>query len=377
MDFGASRSLSYRVSPERVSIMVGHTWRSLLFGLDGWRHYLKSGFESASRSFTNEHLTLDLVGKHVMITGANSGIGFETSLQMAKQGATVTMVCRDEGRGLAARDKIRDEIKSLRKETPQTTEKNTETVNLAVCDVSSQRAVKELVANFFKSGLPLHVLVNNAGCMSHHFAETKEGTEVNYATNAVAVWGLTNGLTPVLRRSAIESKSPSRVICVASAGMLTEKIELQDPEMRKPPQNKFDGTRQYARNKRAQVVLMELLATREKERARESKKNEEILFVSQHPGWTDTDAVKVALPGFYDSLKSRLRSPWEGADTVVWLATVSHEKIQSGGFYFDRKEVPKHVSFNSLTGTLYTPNDASAMERHLQQTHEKACVREV
>ena len=267
------------------------------------------------------------------------------------------MVCRNEGRGIAARDAIRAEVGS------------TEKVNMLRCDVSSQRDIFKLVTDFQKANTPLHVLVNNAGCMIHERRATDEGVETNYATNAVGVYALTTGLTPVLRRSARESSAPSRVISVASAGMLTEKLELEDPEMRK---GKFDGTRQYARNKRTQVALMERMGKSEEERSRSDENDGEILFISQHPGWCDTAAVKVALPGFYDSLKARLRSPWEGADTVVWLATCHANLLKQGSFYFDRHEVPKHVSFNKVTGTLFSEIQAEAMESRLKETYEKA-----
>lgn len=318
---------------------------------------MKSGFESASKSWgPSEHLKYDLRGKHVMITGANSGIGYETAKQLAKQGALVHMVCRNEVRGLAARDLIRAEIEG----------ESEKKVNLTVCDVSNQRDIQKLVTDFTKSNTPLHVLVNNAGCMVHTRMETSEGIETSYATNAVGVYALTSGLTPVLRKTSLESNSPSRVICVASAGMLTEKIELDDPEMHN---GTFDGTRQYAKNKRTQVALIELFGKREES---ENRENGKIIFLSQHPGWSDTAALKVALPGFYDSLKAKLRSPWEGADTVVWLATCKAELINQGGFYFDRKEVAKHVSFNALTGTTYSDKQVLEMESRLKETCDKA-----
>ena len=376
--------------------MVGHAWRSLLFGIDGWRHYMKAGYERAAKSFDNSHLARDLTGRHVMVTGANSGIGYETARQLALQGATVCMVCRDRQRGTDARDAIRAELRAMsdgtqpesnvpKKTTKSVANDSSARVSLRVCDVSSQRAVRDLVKAYVDSGNPLHVLVNNAGCMVHDFRETDEGLEVNFATNAVGPFALTEGLLPTLRRSGIAANEPSKVICVSSAGMLTEKLELDDPEMRR---GKFDGTRQYAKNKRFQVAMCESWTKREQASARHDDKEVAVAFYSHHPGWSDTDAVRSALPGFYDTLKGRLRSPLEGADTVIWLAAVDQTKekenatktkqktrLESGGFYFDRRNVAKHVGATFFATTRYSPDDVEKMERLLVAARDAALER--
>ena len=359
--------------------MVGHAWRSLLFGIDGWRHYMKAGYERAAKSFDNSHLARDLSGRHVLVTGANSGIGYETARQLALQGATVCMVCRDRQRGAEARDAIRAELSERfvpRNEKADDAEKATSRVSLRVCDVSSQLAVRDLVAAYVREGKPLHVLVNNAGCMVHTREETAEGVEVNFATNALGAFSLTEGLLPTLRAAAVAAGEPSRVICVSSAGMLTEKLELDDPEMRL---GKFDGTRQYAKNKRALVAMCEAWASGEERGARDENRNEAgVMFFSQHPGWSDTAAVRAALPGFYETLKGRLRSPREGADTVIWLAAVDAKenlKLRSGGVYFDRAPAEKHVSTNALTGTRYSKDDVAKIQRLLFAARGAALAR--
>ena len=355
---------------------------------------MKAGYERAAKSFENSHLARDLSGRHVLVTGANSGIGYETARQLALQGATVCMVCRDHRRGADARDAIRAELKArISGSAPEEVtgakhhDENAENdfslkkkdvdsrVSLRVCDVSSQRAVRDLVAAYVASGAPLHVLVNNAGCMAHARAETDEGLEVNFATNALGAFSLTEGFLPTLRASAARAGEPSRVICVSSAGMLTERLELEDFEMRR---GTFDGTRQYAKNKRAQVAMCEAWAEREKSVDNVDEKNvARVTFFSQHPGWSDTAAVRAALPGFYESLKGRLRSPREGADTVIWLAAVdaSEAALRSGEFYFDRAPAAKHVSSNALTGTRYSPDDVAKMERALRAARDEALAR--
>ena len=90
--------------------MVGHAWRSLLFGIDGWRHYLKSGYAAASKRFDDAPFATDLRGRHYVITGANQGIGYATAKQLASQNASVHMVCRDRARGEAALAKLRAEL---------------------------------------------------------------------------------------------------------------------------------------------------------------------------------------------------------------------------------------------------------------------------
>ena len=93
----------------------------------------------------------------------------------------------------------------------------------------------------------------------------------------------------------------------------------------------FDGVVQYARTKRAQVVLNGLLAER--------LSGTGVTFSAMHPGWADTPAVRRSLPRFHALTKGILRTPEEGADTVVWLAASPASGGRSGLFWFDREAV--------------------------------------
>lgn len=90
-------------------------------------------------------------------------------------------------------------------------------------------------------------------------------------------------------------------------------------------QEDFDGTTQYARNKRQQLCLMEQLGKLHPNSG---------LFLSMHPGWSDTPSVKEAMPDFYEKMKGKLKTPEEGADTILWLSLCDQKNLKNGGFYF-------------------------------------------
>ena len=167
--------------------MVGHAWRSLLFGIDGWRHYLKSGYAAASKRFDDAPFATDLRGRHYVITGANQGIGYATAKQLASQNASVHMVCRDRARGEAALAKLRAELAPP--PGTATTAAGVGTpgpaLTLHVCDVSLQRDVAAFADAYARSGAPLNCLVTNAGCMVYERTASREGVETNFATNTL------------------------------------------------------------------------------------------------------------------------------------------------------------------------------------------------
>ena len=111
--------------------------------------------------------------------------------------------------------------------------------------------------------------------------------------------------------------SGARVISVTSGGMYTQGLHLDDLQWTAEP---FHGHAGYARAKRAQVVLM-------REWARRSRREE---FTAMHPGWADTPGVSASLPGFARVMGPILRTPAQGADTIVWLAAAPASEVRSG-----------------------------------------------
>lgn len=272
----------------------------------------RSGYLRHSRSFAAGDVDADLTGRVCLVTGANSGIGFETSQALAGRGATVWMLCRDRQRGQRAATQVRAATGSKH-------------VHLALLDVSDLGAVRRFAREF--SPPRVDVLVHNAGVLPEQRVASADGHEITLATHVLGPWTLTQALAPKLRASR-----DARVVFVSSGGMYTQRLSLDDCEWRRRP---YDGVAAYAQTKRMQVVLAELLA----EELRDSR----VTVSSMHPGWADTPAVRTSLPRFWRTMQSRLRTPAEGADTVIWLAASPAARGRSGLFWFDRRPRSTHL----------------------------------
>jgi NAD(P)-dependent dehydrogenase (short-subunit alcohol dehydrogenase family) len=256
--------------------------------------------------------TLSLAGKRVLVTGATSGLGLATATQLARLGAGVILVARDRVRGEGAR---RDIIEATR--NPD--------VTLYLADLGSLAATRALAGEVLAREPRLDVLVHNAGALHARRALSPEGHELSFATMVLAPFALTRELAPLLEKSA-----PSRVILVSSGGMYATRLRLDDLDFTRSP---YDGAVAYARAKRAQVVLAEAWSERLGPRG--------VSVYSMHPGWADTPGVVTALPRFHEVTRRWLRTPEQGADTIVWLAA-SPDPGPSGGFWLDRRPRGKH-----------------------------------
>lgn len=190
--------------------------------------------------------TEPLKGKVCMITGANSGIGKRAALQLAQKGATVVMVCRSKERGEAALTEIKKES-------------GNESVNLLLADLSSQKAIRELVKNFKKTYDQLHVLINNAANFDFTLKNpvlTEEGVEVIFATNHLGPFLLTNLLLDVMKKSA-----PSRIINIASKGLISyPRLTIEFDNLN--GERKFSYQHAYYHSKLAQIMFTYELAHR-------------------------------------------------------------------------------------------------------------------
>ena len=240
------------------------------------------GFLDHARAFDPDALKLDLRGLVVAITGANSGLGLAATRGLAALGATVFMLCRDPARGEAARAGVVGDAR------------------LGILDVASAESVASL-----KLPTP-DVLVHNAGALdaTRHMVE---GHERTVATHLIGPWRLSAHLA-----------APT-VIWVSSGGMYTQRLEVDHTF---DPPEPFDGVVAYARCKRAQIVVARRLGQQ-----------------VMHPGWADSPGVATSLPRFHRFTQDILRTPEQGADTIVWLAAT---RPATAGFWFDRAPAAEH-----------------------------------
>ena len=321
------------------------------FYLYGRQNCTQTGYEKAVRSYPKpdllgEEVGLDLSGRTAIVTGANSGIGLEVTKFLAQRNATVYMICRSEKRAKAVRETI-------------VSETGNEQVHLLVCDCSLEadvrRAWEEFCQHSLERGLSqpqLDVLVCNAGVLMNDRTLTAEGVEITFACHLVfGTYLLTSLAIPTL-----EATAGSRAVIVSSAGMYNTKFP--DWDVAASHTGKYDGNLAYAYAKRGQILLCEEW----------SKLHPTVKFVSSHPGWTETPAVDAAY-GEQKKYLEPMRTPWQGAEGIVWLCVAPQEELEAGAFYLDRTARVKHLAgpfFSEGSFTKNSPEEVAAFMGKLQ-----------
>lgn len=254
-----------------------------------------------------------LDGQVVVVTGATSGLGLVASEQLARCGATVVLV----GRDAAKTQRVRDDL---------ATRSGADTIDVVVADMGDLDAVRDAVAQILRDHERLDVLVHNAGALTADRRVSPQGLEMTVASQVVGPFLMTTLLLPRLSVAG-----PGRVITTSSGGMYASPLRVDDLQMG----DDYNGTEQYARAKRAQVTLNEMWA----ERVPVS----DVVFHAMHPGWADTPGVRDSLPTFRKVVGPLLRSPEQGADTLVWLAAdPGAPAATSGRFWHDRRQRAIH-----------------------------------
>ena len=189
--------------------------------------------------------------------------------------------------------------------------------------MASLAAVRDAVERIRASETRLDVLIDNAGAIAKRRELSADGIEATFATMVVGPFVLVSGLLPLLEASA------GRVISVVSGGLYAQSLDLDDLQAER---GSFDGTRAYARAKRASLTLVREWARR--------RRGGSVRFNAMHPGWADTPGLAEALPGFHRLMRPMLRTPDEGTDTTVWVATDTKAGRRGGELFLDRRARP-------------------------------------
>lgn len=234
-------------------------------------------------------MTLD--GRVAVVTGANSGLGFETALSLASQGARVVMACRNQEKGTRALDEVRAKAPGS-------------SVSLASLDLASLDSVRSFAADFTKENQHLDILVNNAGVMAlPERTLTGDGFEMQFGTNHLGHFALTG----LLLHALLRSPSP-RVITVTSFAHRTGRIHFSDLQAE-------HGYRKWGAY--GQSKLANLLFSMELARLADAS-GSPLVSAAAHPGFAATHLQDGTSFG---PLRVFARTPAQGVIPIVYAAT--------------------------------------------------------
>ncbi len=243
-----------------------------------------------------------------IVTGANTGLGFETVLGLVSKKITVIMACRNLDKANIAKDKIMNLVPQAK-------------IDVMVLDLSSLKSVREFTAKFKDKYSKLDLLINNAGIMYGPYTKTEDGFESQFGTNHLGHFLLTNLLI-----DHMPNTSDSRIVALSSLAHKMGKIKLNNLNAEKS----YSPFKAYNQSKLACLMFAEEL----NRRLKNDKK--EILSVAAHPGISLTDLFR-NLPPLLDTLRQYTLNPFfthpasKGAKPTLMAAL---EKNIAGGSYF-------------------------------------------
>lgn len=257
--------------------------------------------------------------KYCIITGANAGIGKASAIALAKKGFQVIMFCRNKEKA----EKAKEEIAKY-SEYP---------VEIIICDLASQKSIRQAAAKYLEKYNRLDVLLNNAGFIAKQKESTEDGYESTFAVNHLGPFLLTNLLLNVL------VKTPqSRIVNVASEAHRYAKFDIDNLELDKG----YENMKAYCLSKLCNIMFTHELAKK--------LKDKDSTTFSLHPGVVASnfqDNTYGFLGAIFSLMRPFMISNDKGAATSVYLATDSNVDKFSGK-YFDKKTIkkPKSIAYD-------------------------------
>ncbi|KAK9291340.1 hypothetical protein L1049_019285 [Liquidambar formosana] len=285
-----------------------------------WWLFSRKGPSGFSASSTAEEVThgIDGTGLTAVVTGASSGIGTETARVFALRGVHVVMAVRNIAAGREVKEAIVKEIPTAKVDAMQ-------------LDLSSMASIRKFASDFNSSGLPLNILVNNAGVMATPFTLSKDNIELQFATNHIGHFLLTHLLLETMKKTACETSKEGRIVNVSSRrhqfsypeGIRFDKIN---------DQSGYNGLSAYGQSKLANVLHANELHRHLKEDGVEITAN------SLHPGAITTNLFRHIsfVSGLVDILgKYVFKNVQQGAATTCYVALHPQVKGISGKYFAD------------------------------------------
>lgn len=270
------------------------------------------------------HQPQPMTNKICLITGANAGIGKATALGLAKMGARVVMVCRNQARGELALNEIK-------------AQSGNSSVSLLLADLSSQAEVRQLAADFQAQYPALHVFINNAAIIPQRRMVTVDGIELQLAVNHLAPFLLTNLLLDLLKASA-----PARIINMSSEVHRWATINFDDLHAK----YSYHPSDVYSQTKLANLLFTYQLARR--------LQGTGVSVNCLHPGVIATNLLSdyMGKPRTYDSTRHDMGStPETGARQSLYLATSAEVEGVSGHYFVKQRAVSSsNASYDQKLG---------------------------
>lgn len=261
-------------------------------------------------------MTWDITDQTIVVTGANKGIGLATAKGLARNGARVVMVARDEGRGRAAREELLKEVPGGQ-------------ASLVIGDLSTTTGIRTVAGAILRDHPDIKVLINNAGRYNDRRYTTEQGLELTFALNHIGYFLLTD-----LLKEQLINNAPARIISVASSAHRFSDLDLTDLNYE---QRKYDPMRAYGNSKLANILWTRALVQR--------LSGTDVTANAYHPGVVATGFAMDAgnIMGLLVKLiRPFIRTPAKAARGLVYLASDPAMSGITGGYYVDRK--PKATS---------------------------------
>ncbi|OMD76414.1 SDR family oxidoreductase [Paenibacillus odorifer] len=250
-------------------------------------------------------------GTIALVTGANSGMGLATTVELARKGAKVIMVCRNRQRGEEA-------LAAAKRKS------HSEDIELMLCDLASLESIRSFAEEFTMKYPMLDILINNAGVVTIKRQLTKDGFEMDLGVNHLGHFLLTN-----LLLESLQAAEQGRIIVVASGAYKIGALHYEDPTLAR----RFNPAKAYARSKLANILFTRELASR--------LHGTRVTVNCLHPGAVGTNIGVNRETGFGKSVLKLLSyfflTPEQGADTAIYLATDPDLGEVTGQYYYRRK----------------------------------------